>query len=60
MNDYIESLEKDELQKLCKAMAEVLTQLGTDGDVHFCNEDEDEDVRVGFYCLHSGEPLLED
>ena len=61
MNDYIKNLPEEHVRELCLELAKVCTRLGLDGEVVF-REMEEYDVDdydpAGFYCVHSGEPLL--
>lgn len=62
MNDYIEGLSKEELKQLCLEFAKIATELGYDGDVVYKEMEEfdvDDYNPAGFYCVHSGEPLLD-
>ena len=64
MEEYINKLTIFQIRKLCLELAKVATRLDYDGDVMFRGEIGESEmgdyVAEGFYCNHSGEPLLED
>jgi len=61
-DDYVLGLSDDEKTELLFAVLEIAMFLGRDADVAFWVGQEadgiEDEVIEGFYCPHSGEPLI--